>query len=373
MQGTAIPNLDMGAASIKMNDDGSFNLLVGATDLGTGSDTVLTQMAAEVLGCPPEDFITYSSDTDFTPFDKGAYASSTTYISGAAVVEAARKVAEQIKAVAGRMLDVPAEEIMLAERQAWANDGRSVTLAQVALESLHHSQPAPDHGRRLLRQPRQPAALRRAVRRGDGGHRDRAGDGEEAGDGAGLRHDRQPGHGGGPDRGRHDPGAGLCRVRGDALRCDGPDGQPALRRLPHLRRRRDAGDGGALRADLRADAPVRGQGRGRDPAGRRRAGGGERGLQRHRRAGPGHPADAGAGVAGAAANAAVNRMKKKLALGEKEVPMKHRLSFLILVLLLLILMVSPGLMAGAGAAPPSRRCKPRRRLRRPRVLQHRRG
>ena len=76
MQGTAIPRLDMGAASIKINDDGSFNLLVGATDLGTGSDTVLTQMAAEVLGCAPEDFITYSSDTDFTPFDKGAYASN---------------------------------------------------------------------------------------------------------------------------------------------------------------------------------------------------------------------------------------------------------------------------------------------------------
>ncbi|MGC8779389.1 MAG: molybdopterin-dependent oxidoreductase [Anaerolineae bacterium] len=138
MQGTAIPNLDMGAASIKMNDDGSFNLLVGATDLGTGSDTVLTQMAAEVLGCPPADFITYSSDTDFTPFDKGAYASSTTYISGAAVVEAARQVAEQIKAVAGEMLGVPADEIVLADRQAWAPDGRSVTLAQVALESLHH-------------------------------------------------------------------------------------------------------------------------------------------------------------------------------------------------------------------------------------------
>ncbi len=137
MQGTAIPNLDMGAASIKMNDDGSFNLLVGATDLGTGSDTVLTQMAAEVLGCPPEDFITYSSDTDFTPFDVGAYASSTTYISGAAVVEAARKVAEQIKAVASQILDAPAEEIMLAERQAWADDGRSVTLAEIALHSLH--------------------------------------------------------------------------------------------------------------------------------------------------------------------------------------------------------------------------------------------
>jgi putative selenate reductase molybdopterin-binding subunit len=138
MQGTAIPNLDMGAASLKINDDGSFNLLVGATDLGTGSDTVLTQMAAEVLGCPPEDFITYSSDTDFTPFDVGAYASSTTYISGAAVVEAARQVAEQIKAVAGRMLEAPPEEIMLADRRAWAADGRSVTLADVALDSLHH-------------------------------------------------------------------------------------------------------------------------------------------------------------------------------------------------------------------------------------------
>ena len=139
MHGTAIPNLDMGAASIKMNDDGSFNLLVGATDLGTGSDTVLTQMAAEILGCPPEDFITYSSDTDFTPFDKGAYASSTTYISGTAVVEAAQKVAEQIQGVAGRMLRCPPEEVMLAERQAWAPDGHSVTLAEIALESLHHS------------------------------------------------------------------------------------------------------------------------------------------------------------------------------------------------------------------------------------------
>ncbi len=104
MHGTGIAGLDMGAASIKINDDGSFNLLVGATDLGTGSDTVLTQMAAEVLGCEPEDFITYSSDTDFTPFDKGAYASSTTYISGRAAVLAAEKVAAQIAEHAARHL-----------------------------------------------------------------------------------------------------------------------------------------------------------------------------------------------------------------------------------------------------------------------------
>ncbi len=111
MQGTAIPYLDMGSASIKMNDDGSFNLLVGATDLGTGSDTVLGQMAAEVLGADLEDILVYSSDTDFTPFDKGAYASSTTYISGAAVVKAAQQAAERIRWRAAQMLNRDAGRI----------------------------------------------------------------------------------------------------------------------------------------------------------------------------------------------------------------------------------------------------------------------
>jgi putative selenate reductase molybdopterin-binding subunit len=144
MQGTAIPYLDMGGASIKMNDDGSFNLLVGATDLGTGSDTVLAQMAAEVLGVPIEDMITYSSDTDFTPFDKGAYASSTTYISGTAAVKAAQIVAEKIKARAVEMfkvegLMVEPSELKLSNRQVIAPDGRSIPLSEIALESLHRS------------------------------------------------------------------------------------------------------------------------------------------------------------------------------------------------------------------------------------------
>ncbi|MGA2112125.1 MAG: molybdopterin cofactor-binding domain-containing protein [Anaerolineales bacterium] len=143
MQGTAIPYLDMGAASLKINDDGSFNLLVGATDLGTGSDTVLAQMAAEVLGCPLEDVIVYSSDTDFTPFDKGAYASSTTYISGEAVVRAAQEVKRQIQEVAAELLageDPPdPASLRLAEGKVFSADGRSVTLAEIALRSLHHS------------------------------------------------------------------------------------------------------------------------------------------------------------------------------------------------------------------------------------------
>jgi putative selenate reductase molybdopterin-binding subunit len=141
MQGTAIPYLDMGGASIKMNDDGSFNLLVGATDLGTGSDTVLAQMAAEVLGVPLDDIICYSSDTDFTPFDKGAYASSTTYISGAATVKAAQMAAERIKIRAAKMLsETDPSTIRLSNREAIAPSGKSVSLTEIALDTLHKNE-----------------------------------------------------------------------------------------------------------------------------------------------------------------------------------------------------------------------------------------
>jgi putative selenate reductase molybdopterin-binding subunit len=140
MQGTAIPYLDMGGASVKMNDDGSFNLLIGATDLGTGSDTVIAQMVAEVLGVPLDDIITYSSDTDFTPFDKGAYASSTTYISGAAAVKAAEMAANRIKIRAAKMLSVAdPSAIKLSEKMAVAPDGRSVSLIEIALDTLHRN------------------------------------------------------------------------------------------------------------------------------------------------------------------------------------------------------------------------------------------
>jgi putative selenate reductase molybdopterin-binding subunit len=143
MQGTAIPYLDMGAASIKMNDDGSFNLLIGATDLGTGSDTVLGQIAAEVLGVPLEDILVYSSDTDFTPFDKGAYASSTTYISGGAVSKAAKIVAERIKTRACILLNdiepgVTISDIKLERSHAISTKGNQIPLTEIALSTLHH-------------------------------------------------------------------------------------------------------------------------------------------------------------------------------------------------------------------------------------------
>ena len=138
MHGTSIPFLDMGGCSIKLNDDGSFNMLVGATDLGTGADTVLGQIAAEVLGVPLEDIRVYSSDTDVTPFDTGAYASSTTYISGAAAKKAADVVRTRLKERAAMLLDIEIPcSIELRDRRAWAPDGRSVSLEEIALDSLH--------------------------------------------------------------------------------------------------------------------------------------------------------------------------------------------------------------------------------------------
>jgi putative selenate reductase molybdopterin-binding subunit len=138
MHGTAIPGLDMGGAAIKINDDGSFNVTVGATDLGTGSDTILAQIAAEVLGVPLSDVVIYSSDTDMTPFDTGAYASSTTYISGTAVKLAAEQVAEQIRERAALMLELDEwRDIRLENRQAIAADGRAVSMERIALHSLH--------------------------------------------------------------------------------------------------------------------------------------------------------------------------------------------------------------------------------------------
>jgi putative selenate reductase molybdopterin-binding subunit len=138
MHGTSIPFLDMGGCSIKLNDDGSFNMLIGATDLGTGADTVIGQIAAEVLGVPLDDIKVYSSDTDVTPFDTGAYASSTTYISGTAAKLAAEKVRKRLKERAAMLLgvDVPCT-IELRDRRAWAADGRSVSLEEIALDSLH--------------------------------------------------------------------------------------------------------------------------------------------------------------------------------------------------------------------------------------------
>ena len=132
MQGSGIPRIDMAAAAMKMNEDGSVNLMIGATDIGTGSDTILAQIAAETLQLPVEAFVVLSSDTDTTPFDTGAYASSTTYVSGRAVLECAEKLREQILSAAAALLEEPVEALRIEDGTVAAPSGKRLSYAEIA-------------------------------------------------------------------------------------------------------------------------------------------------------------------------------------------------------------------------------------------------
>ena len=109
MQGSGISGVDIGSVEIRLNDDGFYTLLVGCTDMGTGCDTILTQMAADCLDCPMENISVRGVDTDQSPYDCGSYASSTTYVTGMAVVKACAQLREKILAQGAKMLDVPAD------------------------------------------------------------------------------------------------------------------------------------------------------------------------------------------------------------------------------------------------------------------------
>lgn len=138
-QGATVAMIDMGAVFAKMNDDGSFNLLMGATDLGTGADTIMAQIFAEALEIPAEDVIVYPSDTDLTPFDKGAYASGTTPVTGMAVVRAAEQIREQIIGVASDMLGEPREKLFVKDKGVESKEtGRRAEYPEIAKRSFYH-------------------------------------------------------------------------------------------------------------------------------------------------------------------------------------------------------------------------------------------
>ncbi len=143
MQGSGIAGVDWAAATVKLNDDGSVNLLVGATDIGQGSDTVLAQICAQTLGLPLSKVIVLSSDTDLTPFDVGAYASSTTYVSGGAVEKAARELRGQLAAILAGKWGCAAEAIAFADERARGPDGRSLSMREVALTALYEAKTQP--------------------------------------------------------------------------------------------------------------------------------------------------------------------------------------------------------------------------------------
>lgn len=137
MQGSSIPEIDMASAYLKMNEDGGFNLLIGATDLGTGSDTIMAQIVAETLDTEAATVHVTSSDTDVTPFDVGAYASSTTYLTGQAVIEAAKQVRDQIVQVAANLLETPGDELDVKGGVVIAPNGNQVTFEEICTHAMY--------------------------------------------------------------------------------------------------------------------------------------------------------------------------------------------------------------------------------------------
>jgi putative selenate reductase molybdopterin-binding subunit len=137
MQGSGVAGDELAGAALRMNEDASFNLMVGSADIGTGSDTTLCQIAAEVLGVPIENILIRSGDTDDISFDYGAYASSTAYITGTCVLKAAEDARQQIVAAAARMIEEDPEGLLVHDGKVAALNGKSVTLQEVALECLY--------------------------------------------------------------------------------------------------------------------------------------------------------------------------------------------------------------------------------------------
>ncbi|MEW6564102.1 MAG: molybdopterin cofactor-binding domain-containing protein [Spirochaetota bacterium] len=140
MQGSGIPLIDMGSANLELQDDGFFKLHIGATDLGTGSDTILAQIAAEELGVPVEDIVVYASDTDHTPYDVGAYASSTTYVSGNAVLQAAQRMKQALREAVAETYKLRAESVQFRDGQFYDEQGKVITsLKQFSFDTLYHN------------------------------------------------------------------------------------------------------------------------------------------------------------------------------------------------------------------------------------------
>lgn len=137
MQGSGISNVDVGSATLKLNEDGTYMLSIGAADMGTGCDTTLAQVAAECLDCSVDEIAVSGADTDTSPYDSGSYASSTAYITGKAVEMSAEKLRGKIIETAAEMLDCAAEDVAFDGKKA-VNErtGEEVSLSQIGVRSM---------------------------------------------------------------------------------------------------------------------------------------------------------------------------------------------------------------------------------------------
>ena len=136
MQGSGITSVDVGSASLKINDDGFYTLSIGAADMGTGCDTILAQIAAEVLDCPLDNVTVLGADTDSSPYDSGSYASSTTYVTGKAVEQCAEQLKQKICQVGAGLLGLDECAVVFTGDAVTSEDGtQRATLAQIAAAS----------------------------------------------------------------------------------------------------------------------------------------------------------------------------------------------------------------------------------------------
>ena len=141
MQGSSISNLDVGGATVKLNDDGFYALHVGAADMGTGCDTILAQMAAEVMECDVDNVVVYGADTDSSPYDSGSYASSTTYLTGRAVEEACTKLRESLMKIGADLMGCTVEDVAFDGKRVYrlcesAGAVNEVSLVDIATKSM---------------------------------------------------------------------------------------------------------------------------------------------------------------------------------------------------------------------------------------------
>ena len=133
MQGSCISHVDVGSATVKLSEDGTYNLIIGAADMGTGCDTILAQMVAECMDCALDNVAVFGADTDASPYDSGSYASSTTYITGKAVEKACAELKKKICTIAGDMLGCTSEEVVFESGRVRKIDtDETVSLTDIA-------------------------------------------------------------------------------------------------------------------------------------------------------------------------------------------------------------------------------------------------
>ncbi len=133
MQGSSIAGVDVGGADLKLNEDGSYTLGLGCTDMGTGCDTIMAQIAAECLETSMENIVVFGVDTDISPYDSGSYASATTYTTGVAVMHACEALREKICALGAAMLDAEKAQVDFDGEYVYSSD-KKVSLREIAVK-----------------------------------------------------------------------------------------------------------------------------------------------------------------------------------------------------------------------------------------------